>query len=670
MSKSTSVRKFGISAVALAMLATVGFTPIASAADPVEENPATFSIVPKGINYQSDKLRPEKAERSQETIQKLSKYGFETKTNSTRCGTAPKLDERDKTRMIETWNAIRSMAGVPTLVGAPSNDARWRGAQEGAFSMSISGTISHGLDPAKDFKCRTPGGVEATGSSNIAAGHYGPADVLIDYMHDYGHPSVGHRLNMLNPAIKKTTFGVVNKVSTLGTLPGAADLDYSVPFKNPVFWPAPGYIPKNLMTSGWSISTKSGWDATGLKMNQPTSLKELSGNSFRTVAVNQKEAKPIDSQYMSSASSQVSHVRTEALRLPEKLNTDIVKTFLAKFPTNKGTFVYPVKVFENLKTFEAPKWHVGYKRAADNLKFHLRATPGTQVRAFVKRGAKGDWELLTKLGKEADQWLKVTTYSDRPDFNLDLNGYGLKAGDLVKLVAENDLGMHDRGIVLVQPREVVLVTSNWKGKSNFKDLAPKDLFYSEINEAKVNGITTGYPDKTFRPLANVERLAVMAFLYRMAGSPEVKLPNTSPFADVPRNSPWFKAIYWGYSNKITTGWVRNGKRYFEPRSPIARNAMAAFMFRFAKQFPNRVQPEMVTLPFLKTTPSRLKDISGDYFINQIRWLERAKITTGFADKGNTRTYRPLEPVHRDAMIAFLYRLQRNHLKDNKVVTIK
>ncbi|WP_259558085.1 S-layer homology domain-containing protein [Brachybacterium sillae] len=45
-----------------------------------------------------------------------------------------------------------------------------------------------------------------------------------------------------------------------------------------------------------------------------------------------------------------------------------------------------------------------------------------------------------------------------------------------------------------------------------------------------------------------------AFLYRLAGSPSYRLPSTSRFRDVPLRSQFAKEIHWLASTGITTGW--------------------------------------------------------------------------------------------------------------------
>src|SRR5699024_8251304 len=73
-------------------------------------------------------------------------------------------------------------------------------------------------------------------------------------------------------------------------------------------------------------------------------------------------------------------------------------------------------------------------------------------------------------------------------------------------------------------------------RSPFTDVPTSSLFYKEIAWAESEGITTGWPDDTFRPLQPINRDAMAAFLYRFQGEPRFTPPRTSPFPDVPADS--------------------------------------------------------------------------------------------------------------------------------------
>ena len=114
-------------------------------------------------------------------------------------------------------------------------------------------------------------------------------------------------------------------------------------------------------------------------------------------------------------------------------------------------------------------------------------------------------------------------------------------------------------------------------ESRFKDVPTDHPFYKEISWLAEQNITTGWSDGTFRPSEPVNRDAMAAFFYRMAGSPAYTAPNESPFNDVPTNRQFYKEISWLAEQNITNGWDDGT---FRPKTPIERGAMAAFLYRY------------------------------------------------------------------------------------------
>ncbi len=108
------------------------------------------------------------------------------------------------------------------------------------------------------------------------------------------------------------------------------------------------------------------------------------------------------------------------------------------------------------------------------------------------------------------------------------------------------------------------------GLDPFPDVAGSHPFFTEIAWAADRGITTGYPDGTFRPAAEVTRQAYIAFLYRLAG--DASVPADAPdrvaegFSDVPPSHPFATEIAWAAERGITTGYPErhlpaNGHRH-------------------------------------------------------------------------------------------------------------
>ena len=173
---------------------------------------------------------------------------------------------------------------------------------------------------------------------------------------------------------------------------------------------------------------------------------------------------------------------------------------------------------------------------------------------------------------------------------------------------------------------------------SYNDIAG-NLFENDIIKLGEKSITTGYPDGGFHSLESIERGAMAAYLYRLAGSPEFEAPAESPFSDVPTTHPFYKEIAWLKATGITTGW-EDGT--FRPEESINREAMAAFFYRAAGS--PEVQQE-----------ATFTDVSGNPFAKEISWFQFSKLSTGWPDS----TFRPHDSVKRDAMAAYVMRYMGN-----------
>ncbi|MFJ4261365.1 chromosome condensation regulator RCC1 [Paenarthrobacter nicotinovorans] len=124
--------------------------------------------------------------------------------------------------------------------------------------------------------------------------------------------------------------------------------------------------------------------------------------------------------------------------------------------------------------------------------------------------------------------------------------------------------------------------------SPFTDVPVGAAFYKEITWLASKGISTGWDigdgKREYRPLSPIARDAMAAFLYRYADRPAFTAPSVSPFNDVPAGGGFYTEITWLAASGISTGWdVGNGVREYRPLNGIARDAMAAFLYRYAGQ---------------------------------------------------------------------------------------
>jgi alpha-tubulin suppressor-like RCC1 family protein len=179
----------------------------------------------------------------------------------------------------------------------------------------------------------------------------------------------------------------------------------------------------------------------------------------------------------------------------------------------------------------------------------------------------------------------------------------------------------------------------------FSDVTAANLFLDDINWLSRYAITGGYADGTFHPTAPVSRQAMAAYLYRYAhgGSNAGGCAGDPPFPDVPAASPFCGAIAWLVDQQVVTGYDDGT---FRPTAPVTRQAVAAYLYRYAHDGADAGAC---------TGSAPFRDVAaGSTFCGDVAWLADAQpleITTGFPDG----TFRPGNPVSRQAMAAYLHR---------------
>ncbi|QIK62904.1 hypothetical protein G7068_06600 [Leucobacter viscericola] len=120
------------------------------------------------------------------------------------------------------------------------------------------------------------------------------------------------------------------------------------------------------------------------------------------------------------------------------------------------------------------------------------------------------------------------------------------------------------------------------------------------------------------------------------------------FADTPLAHKFYKEIDWMECMKYSTGWRQPvGKPLYKPADNLERQAMAAFIFRM--EAPKSYKAPAVS-PFADVKP-------GDSYYKEIAWMYEAKLSTGYKEAAGKPTFRPHDSLSREAMAAFIYRLE-------------
>jgi hypothetical protein len=126
------------------------------------------------------------------------------------------------------------------------------------------------------------------------------------------------------------------------------------------------------------------------------------------------------------------------------------------------------------------------------------------------------------------------------------------------------------------------------------------------------------------------------------GAVEVE-PCGAVFGDVSPTHPFCWEIGWMEDAGITTGFPGTPPTY-QPSSPVTRQSMSAFLYRFAGSPPFEAPPTSTFADVGLTHP----------FYDEIEWMADEGITTGFPGVPKP-TYRPSTAVSRQSMSAFMYR---------------
>ena len=184
----------------------------------------------------------------------------------------------------------------------------------------------------------------------------------------------------------------------------------------------------------------------------------------------------------------------------------------------------------------------------------------------------------------------------------------------------------------------------------FSDVAnTTNSFYTFIQWMSQTGISTGTPQPSgpplYKPVDTVSRQAMATFMYRLSGE-TFTAPSEPSFADVPTGASTFTAVEWMASKGISLGTPQpSGLPLFKPTDPVSRSAMALFLARYAGA--TLATP---TTQSFSDVPTNASSAAA------IEWMKSTGISTGTPASSGLPSYKPADAVSRQAMAAFLYRL--------------
>lgn len=114
-------------------------------------------------------------------------------------------------------------------------------------------------------------------------------------------------------------------------------------------------------------------------------------------------------------------------------------------------------------------------------------------------------------------------------------------------------------------------------KNGFADVPSTHSLYKAVQWANEKKLLDPHEKTWFGANDNATRGDLTVALYRLAGSPKVTLPATSPYKDVKTTDPNYSAYIWARQKGITYGWADGN---FHAEAGVSNATVAAFLYRY------------------------------------------------------------------------------------------
>lgn len=158
----------------------------------------------------------------------------------------------------------------------------------------------------------------------------------------------------------------------------------------------------------------------------------------------------------------------------------------------------------------------------------------------------------------------------------------------------------------------------------FTDVAAGTWYYGAAAYAYNNGLFAGMTPTTFAPNAAMTRAMLVSVLWRLAGAPAPKAPNT--FVDVPDGAWYTDAVTWAAENGVVSG---IGGSRFDPSGFVTREQTAEILYNYAhsKGYDVSARADLTAFPDVGS-------VSG-WAEEALSWANAAGLINGTVRDGQT-----------------------------------
>lgn len=158
----------------------------------------------------------------------------------------------------------------------------------------------------------------------------------------------------------------------------------------------------------------------------------------------------------------------------------------------------------------------------------------------------------------------------------------------------------------------------------FTDVVAGTWYYGAAAYAYNNGLFAGMTPTTFAPNATMTRAMLVSVLWRLAGEPAPKAPNT--FVDVPDGAWYTDAVTWAAENGVVSG---IGGSRFDPSGFVTREQTAEILYNYAhsKGYDVSARADLTAFPDAAS-------VSG-WAEEALSWANAAGLISGTVRDGQT-----------------------------------
>lgn len=158
----------------------------------------------------------------------------------------------------------------------------------------------------------------------------------------------------------------------------------------------------------------------------------------------------------------------------------------------------------------------------------------------------------------------------------------------------------------------------------FTDVVAGTWYYGAAAYAYNNGLFAGMTPTTFAPNATMTRAMLVSVLWRLAGAPAPKAPNT--FVDVPDGAWYTDAVTWAAENGVVSG---IGGSRFDPSGFVTREQTAEILYNYAhsKGYDVSARADLTAFPDAAS-------VSG-WAEEALSWANAADLINGTVRDGQT-----------------------------------